>query len=126
MSYLKDKLKIIKEMREEGNSSESELLDFAVGTIEDRISEDIIKINKQVSEGINSLKKYKEWSNLSHAAKHAMDNCFGVLKKKKNEFPGIAIINIIQFKRDILKMGKNEFWDLLSDKAKEKYFGKDE
>jgi hypothetical protein len=121
---IKTDLKLIQDMKEEGKISKSELLDFAIRVLEDEIMSQTYKEHDKVQKGIKFLKEHNLWSSLLRIAKDCLQDCLEVVQGdemlRKNN-----ICNIIEFKKDIVKMGKGEFMDLLSDKAKEKYFGKE-
>jgi len=117
---MRDTIKIIKENRKNGSSSDTDLLNFALEQLEMFYSLETQKENEKVSEGINNLSYMNQWANLLNIAKHAIDESLKAIEKE--EHLKKHMLEIVGFYKFILESGKNDFIKYLTEEGKEKFF----
>lgn len=120
-------LKIVKNAVQNGlddGKSETEAYkeayEFALSLLENTESDKIREYNNQIADGIHKLAINGQWSNLLAISKHAMTACVDTLDQDTNIKERLG--STLDFKLEILHMGKQEILPMLTEEAKQKYF----
>ena len=107
--------------RRNKHSTDTELLDFALSVLSNEVSNKRRSAHKKINDGIEYLILTNDWVSLHQILKHVAE---GMLSAANNEkFLHKKDIAIFRFLKEIIHMGKSEFIELLTEDAKEKYFG---
>jgi hypothetical protein len=123
---LKMELDIIEDNRKKHNgNTDSELLDFAIQTLKSELSSQTIEVKQNIIKNFNFLSNQNDFVTFQHILKDVAGRLVYAIKENEKE-SGLMLktfLKIANFQNDIIFMNKNELMGLLTDDAKQKYFG---